>query len=272
MSVIIEFIQNLSVSEVISYLIGLTSILLSAVYHYRSKRIQEPRFLKRSAVITEEMISQDSLIRIMFGEQKLERLTVSKVAFWNTGITLKKEDVSSSCPFRLELDSIEHNFLDCRVCYSECENDVDCSISDDKKTVSISFDYLAKNQGFVLKVLHTGKGSKSFSVKGSMKNEGELKKTVPTIAKMNSFLYQHISALLHNLFLIYLFLIIGIIVVVVSCFKIGSVRDSIEVSAFDILPYMIFGIFCILFGLIFGLLNQSGNMPRKIHKAFWEEL
>ena len=263
----IVFIQNLTSSEAISYLIGITGILLSIVFYYRSKRIQEPRFLKSSAVITEEMISKESLIHIMFGDHRLERLTVTKIAFWNTGITLKCEDVSKNSPFRVERNDNVHQFIDCRVCYSEEENDVVCRISENKQSVLISFDYLAKDQGFVLKALHTGKGSASITVKGAMKNAGKLRKTVPVMEKFNSFFYRHISPRSQNIFFSYTFIVLGLVGIIISYFKIGSLRNSIEVKINDMLPYMLIGFACILLGILF----QWGNMPRKIHKAFWDE-
>ena len=60
-------------------------------------------FKKKSAVITEDMISKASSVHIQNEGQRLNQLTISIIAFWNDGITLKREDISSKSPFRVEL-------------------------------------------------------------------------------------------------------------------------------------------------------------------------
>ena len=204
----------------------------------------------------------------MFGEQRLQRLTMTKVAFWNTGITLKSEDVSKNSPFRLELKGDDYQFIDCTLIYAEEENGVNCILSEDKKTILLPFDYLAKNQGFVIKALHTGKGSGSVEVKGSMKNEGKLKKTVPLIASLNSFLYQNISYRMQNIVQAWTFIILGLSAIVYSLFEIGNKRESLVVGVNNIIPALVAGISIIIVGLLF----KIGFMPKRLHKAFWEEL
>lgn len=163
---LVSFWNSLSGSEVISYAIGLFGILVSIVIGVRSKRIQKPRFKKLSSVITEKFISNNSGVHIKNGDKKLDILSISKVAFWNEGITLKKEEISSKSPFRVELTNEEAQILDAYVEYAEEENDISCEILDGGRQVIIHFDYLAKDQGLVLKILHTWSRFNGFTSKG----------------------------------------------------------------------------------------------------------
>lgn len=78
---VISFLSNLSYSEIISYIIGIIGIVTSIITYLRSKRTQKPMFKKLSAIITEEMISKNSNVHIQNGDVKLDRLTITKVAF-----------------------------------------------------------------------------------------------------------------------------------------------------------------------------------------------
>ena len=134
---IISFWNSLSYSEFVSYFIGLLGIMTSVITYLRSKRIQEPKFKKISSVITEEMISRGSNVHIQNGNEKLEKLTITKVAFWNEGITLKKEEIPAKSPFRIELNREDSQIIEAYVSHAEEENDVSCEISEDGKQLLV---------------------------------------------------------------------------------------------------------------------------------------
>ena len=265
---VIDFICALSLSEIISYVIALIGTGIGLLSYYRSKIVQKPRFKKMSAVITEDMISKNSAVHIQNGDQRLSQLTISTIALWNDGITLKREDISAKSPFRVELCQEDSEILDCFLSYSEKENDVTLQIAEDRKSIILDFDYLAKKQGFVLKTLHTGQGSKALNVDGAMKNEGKITKSEPLHVKINKFVSKHLSLSKQDTFFGYLFCVLGLLCIFWSIIRYGTSIDAHIVGWNETLVDVILGL--ILF--IFGCLNLRDRMPSKISKAFYEGL
>ena len=265
---IVSFLSNLSYSEIISYIIGIIGIVTSIITYLRSKRTQKPMFKKLSAIITEEMISKNSNVHIQNGDVKLDRLTITKVAFWNKGITLKKEEVSARSPFRIELEDENAIILEAYISYAEEENDVSCKIMDNKKQIVIDFDYLAQNQGFVVKVLHTGDGSKVLNVAGSMKNTGRLRRAEPIRHKIHSILFRLVPLRRIDQYFGYYFMFLGVILLCSSLYRYGSFVKAHMVQFKDVAMFMFLGIIVI----IMGYFVQKGKMPEKVSKAFYDEM
>lgn len=265
---IVSFWNNLSGSEVISYAIGLFGILVSIVISVRSKRIQEPRFKKLSSVITEKFISNNSGVHIKNGDKNLDILSISKVAFWNEGITLKKEEISSKSPFRVELTNEEAQILDAYVEYAEEENDVSCEILEEGKQVIIHFDYLAKNQGLILKILHTGRGSMDLEVKGSMKNTGKLRQSVQLQWRFAAWVLQYMSVRQSYIYMGYSLMLMGISLILKGLLTYGSFVEAHTVTLKNIAALLC----CGLLTIFMGYMMQKREMPEKISKAFYNEL
>lgn len=260
--------ENLSISEIISFGIGLLGVALSIYFYLRSKQIQKPKYQKISSTIDKNIIAKDSPVYIQNGNERLERLTITKVAFWNNGITLKKEDVSSKSPFRIELKSPEDKFVYCNIVYAEEENDISCDMSEDKHEILLDFDYLARNQGFVVKLLHTGQDSSSLEIEGSMRNEGKLKKSIPSFYfKANSLIFKLIPFRLLPTIYSYMFMLMGFISIIAEIFRVGEVREAKTITFHDVLPALVLSFLI----FVFGFFMRPEKMPQNVAKAFYEE-
>lgn len=265
---IVSFWNSLSYSEVVSYSIGILGIMVSMITYFHSKRIQKPRFKKLSSVITENFFSNNSGVHIKNGDKTLDMLSISKVAFWNEGITLKKEEIPSKSPFRVELTNEEAQILDAYVEYAEEENDVSCEILEGGKQVIIHFEYLAKNQGMVLKILHTGRGSMDLEVKGSMKNLGKLRQSELLHWRFAVWVLKFISIRKSYIYIGYIFMLMGILVILKGLFTYDSFVEAHTVTLKNITLLISAGIIT-FFG---GYIMQKREMPEKISKAFYNEL
>lgn len=56
--------ENLSISEIFSFGIGLLGIALSIYFYLRSKQIQKPKYQKTSSTIDKNIIAKDSPVYI----------------------------------------------------------------------------------------------------------------------------------------------------------------------------------------------------------------
>jgi hypothetical protein len=90
---------------------------------------------------------------MFYSKQKIKNLTVTKFAFWNAGKeTINNTDIAKSQPLKIIIDN-NHEILDFEKEYeNNPANEFSFSLSDDKKILSINFDYIDKNQGFILQI------------------------------------------------------------------------------------------------------------------------
>lgn len=156
----------------------------------------------------------------------------------------------------------------CNIVYAEEENDISCDMSEDKHEILLDFDYLARNQGFVVKLLHTGQDSSSLEIEGSMRNEGKLKKSIPSFYfKANSLIFKLIPFRLLPTIYSYLFMVIGFISMIAEIFCIGEVREAKTITFHDVLPALLLSFLT----FVFGYFMRPEKMPRNVAKAFYEE-
>ena len=266
-NVIIEFLNKLSVSEIISYTIAFISLFFTCVAYMRSRRTQKPKFFISSASIRNEEF-KDTTIDIKQGDRSLSSLTISRFALWNTGITLNRSDIAEKDPIRIEARN-DVEILEIQFLYSEPQNGCGCIIADDKKSISINFDFLAKNQGIVLKIFHTGKDSTDLSVKGSLKNGLSVSKSYNLMNDLIPMRYirRYITFSMIKKMYGILFLLTGSITILLTIIRYSKGTST-----------RVYGLTETIFGVVFGILVAFSGyyiyrriMPSRLEKAFLSE-
>lgn len=174
---IVSFIDS-PVGKIIAFSTGLIGIILAFYIYKKSKASIGPRYLtKSSQVINKNSISHNKDIKVLYKEEKVSSLTITKLAFWNAGNTWFKSDYAARRdPLRIEIGG-DFEFLDFDVLYKNGANGVDLNyqqiekdgvIIENKKIINISFDYFAPTHGFVVKLYHTANSGASVKVNGSL--------------------------------------------------------------------------------------------------------
>jgi hypothetical protein len=120
---------------------------------------------------------------MLYAGKPIENLTVTKVAFWNAGKeTIHSNDIASADPLVVKIKN-DHEMLNAKVTYSKNPAN-QFSISDIKnqKQFTLQFDYLDKDEGAIIQILHTGISGEDIDVTGTVKGVGKLhRKPVLTI-------------------------------------------------------------------------------------------
>ena len=76
------------------------------------------------------------------------------IAIWNKGTTIKREDVASKVPLQIVAPA-NAEILEIQLLYTDEANNIQYTFSDNRKKIIIDFEYLAKNEGVVMKLFHT---------------------------------------------------------------------------------------------------------------------
>ena len=207
----------MNIETILAYLgiaLGVIGLVASYYFYKRSLRIKEPVFsIKSNNLISGSTSIYDDL-KVSYKRTKVENFTVSKILFFNRGSeTLKKEDMLTANPIRI----VGHNaiLLDGRILQANhTSNNINLQLHAHPapqigmKYYVLDFDYLDKNQGAVIEILHTGLSSDDLTIEGDIMGVQKIVNISPKrlFTDMNSHLF--------NYFLIGSFMVMTLIIVI----------------------------------------------------------
>lgn len=158
---------------VASFVLAIFGIVLAVFFYIRSRRNKEPVYTKKSFNIIQDFSSKLTDLAIKYKNESVNNLTITKIAFWNDGRdTINMVDVAEADPLRISITD-DSKILSAEVIYSGNPANR-FRISDIKEnSVKLLFDYIDKNEGGIIQIIHTGKSSKNIDVKGIIKGAGK---------------------------------------------------------------------------------------------------
>jgi len=152
--------------------LSIISIVVTIVLFIISLEKKKPYYYKQSIeIISKGFIEEHKEFVINYREFEIQQLTNTKIALWNGGRGLiSNSDIASS---QLLAISAKENITvyGAKIIYQTEESCKFESIYDYKR-VDIEFEYMGKNDGCVLSILHSGKSSDDLEITGTVKGTG----------------------------------------------------------------------------------------------------
>jgi hypothetical protein len=146
------------------------------VYRWQKKE-RVPYYARRNVLLIKNTIAPIEGVEVHYrGHSKnIDNLSVAVIAIWNAGReTLDKAHFTTAKPLRVvACDSV--TILG--VSIIQCNTDTAqprCDYHKTKNSADVTFDYLDKNEGFVLQVLHTGINKEDIRIEGAFKGCGDI--------------------------------------------------------------------------------------------------
>lgn len=173
----------------VSFIIGVLAVLVAIILSFKSKRVKLPCYAVRSRNIVKDLVSKFDALETLYSGQTIENLTVTKILFWNAGRdTIHRGDIA--VPLTVHV-SESYKILDAKILSSkEPANKFSIDTSADQSSSILNLDYVDKDEGVVIQLIHTGRSGKDIEFDGKIKGAGELiKKTVPQ-SDRSQFRYQ----------------------------------------------------------------------------------
>ena len=176
--------NNFIVNILLSIALFLLSIFIPLFY----KKKQRPKYISKSRTTITSLDSEFSDLETYYKKNKIEKLTETRLYFWNAGDTsirkwhlLKATPVTIHIPDDIEICQIDHvSTQDLKTTLeihkNECGN------------YELSFEAMQKNDGVCFRFLHSGNENCSMSVLGKLDGLLQIKK-----AKISSDPYQKIT-------------------------------------------------------------------------------
>lgn len=141
----------------------IASFALAIVFYLKSRKDKILRYDIRTFNIIKNSINKYDLLSVEYDGHKIDNLTISKVAIWNAGKeSIRSTDIPKSSPFLI--NATDGIILSSNVITQNNEaNMFGCTISDDRSSVLIDFDFIDYDNTAIIEILHT---SNTLSVSG----------------------------------------------------------------------------------------------------------
>ena len=155
---IYSFISN----NFLTILIGIVGLSVSIHLYRKGRKKKQISYATSSYNVIKNGVDSQingekalNKIEILFNNEKIPNLTITKIAFWNSGnIEIKGNDIVIACPYFIEGDK-DCNILSADV-ITEVEPNNQFKIELIDNHVSIKFDYMNICHGIVIQLIHTG--------------------------------------------------------------------------------------------------------------------
>lgn len=172
-----EWLQFSPWLNLIFLLLAIFGVLTSIVLFFKSKKEKIPCKSIQSFPLIQDSLSKIDAVEILFKGQRIENLTLTKIAFWNYGSdTIHKTDVASADKLRLEMDS-GGKFLNAEIFYKSREaNNASIKLDRKKNLIEIDFDYFHTSEGIIIYAYHSG-SAKDVHLKGTIKSAPDIRNT-----------------------------------------------------------------------------------------------
>lgn len=151
------------------------------IYFYNVSRVEkEPCYTVESTSLVAPSRSGIPGIKILYKEKPVEQVTSTTVHFWNAGKkTIDKTDIAQTDPVRILLPS-GTKILSAKV-VKFYRPTVAASIKPEGRSAYLSFDFLDRDDGCTVQILHTGRASaKNCKVIGTIKGSGLIRRMSET--------------------------------------------------------------------------------------------
>ena len=147
--------------------------VLTIYFYFTGKRDPAPRTARTSVeVLTEETLKGIARLAVWHGDTRVETLTLTRISLWNRGRgIINSSDIADRDPLRVERGDAEcGRILSANLSYVSSEaNAIDVRLDENQDVVFVAFDFLARNDGCIIEVLHDGPASLDLALRGTIK-------------------------------------------------------------------------------------------------------
>lgn len=158
-------------------IIGLFLAIYSLAIQIKSAKKKEPVYIIRSRNLIRDSIAQYQNLSVLYSNKQVKSFTVSKVLFYNKGSDIiNREDIVIHDQIKIvPVDNVK--ILGSRVLQTtKSANQFNAIFKKTQNCVLMNFEYLAKDDGAVIEVMHTGVSSADLLITGVIKDVQQIKR------------------------------------------------------------------------------------------------
>ncbi len=159
------------VSHAIANPVSLIGLALAIYFYFKNRRFKQLVYTSKSANFVENYENKIPNLRVLFNNQQIRSLTLTKIALWNKGSeTIHGHDVADTDHLHLKVPE-GSQILDVTVLQISREAirfRTSC-VHGNSRVHEITFEFLDKHDGAVILVTHTNQRAPSVGLVGTIK-------------------------------------------------------------------------------------------------------
>jgi hypothetical protein len=161
--------------SIMSFALAVLGIALAIIFYFKSKKVKKPCYAILSTNILKEMVSKIESLSILYSGEQISNLTVSKIAFWNAGRDIiNSQDIAQLDQLKIQVTD-NYKILNAQINYEKNKaNNFKISIDNSQRYINLNFEYLGKDDGVIIQILHTGLSNKDIYIVGTIKGADKL--------------------------------------------------------------------------------------------------
>lgn len=261
MEILKDFFQDGIVLNIISFIAAIISIIIP-LFNYFSSKKKKPRYVIKTLNLIDNTLLRDKELRVLCCNKEVQNLSVTRFLLWNKGKkAIYKNDLPSKEPFKI---NIKDNYKIYQVQIlkeNNFSNNFKVTLSPDKQSVVIDFEFIEHNDGINLQILHSGKSSSDFELTGKIIGGEKLRpsNTIPIESQHSknfNDVFEHINFIRsYSLLGFVFFCFMGYHVHKVSIIPVNTIQHWLFPSFFFLTA---------LFTIIFGFLKTKLDIPSNL--------
>lgn len=167
---IVEFVANPWIGA-LSFVAAIASIFLAIFFYIKSNQGIGPVYAIRNANLIKDLDSRLKPLVMLYNQKSISTLSVARIAFWNNGRkTISITDIATTEPLKVRCLDADAEILDASIIQvKNSANQFALVELAAGKEYSVNFEYLDKNEGIVIQVIHTGDRRDAISLEGTFK-------------------------------------------------------------------------------------------------------
>jgi len=175
MNIIIESLSKNPWLIVLSAIITFASLIVAIIFYYRGRKVKKAKTAIRSINLFKEAADKIDGLEITYSKTPVSNLTITKLAIWNDGNeTINGNDIAPADPLLIKIKG-DYIILETKLIYTKNESNVLALHEiENGKQIAVTLDYLDKNDGGVIQILHTGYSSSDIEFTGTIKGVGKI--------------------------------------------------------------------------------------------------
>lgn len=216
---ILSLFENNPILNVATLILAIVGIVFTVYFYFRSRKVKAPIYITKTTSLVKESINKVESVQILYANNKIANLSVTKIAFWNDGKdTINNTDVAKNDILKIVINP-NFDILEAKILYNKNKsNDFQLILSEDRKYITINFDFFDFEEGIVLQLFHTANSGEDITVTGTIKSVKEIKRKEYFLTILPSFFYKtlnsHLSPKLNKNIMGWLLLLTGILMTV----------------------------------------------------------
>lgn len=213
-------------------------IIITVILYRKNINRVSIKFSYQNYCLIEAFKQKINGLNIKYLNNNIETLNVTRYIFWNNGNeAIRCTDIPTNDNFFIEINDNDL-ILDATILnVSNPSNNISINLSDNNKRIFINFDYLDKQDGFILQIFHNSSSVNPFYINGSIIGFGKITKGFSIIeTPLIIFISKFINKKHHLLFKVIFIFILSSISIILNFYN----NNAILYFMISLLLYNIF--------------------------------